>query len=344
MVAFEAAHKPPPGSPTSSMPRVYPRHRSPIALLGTAIAVLAVVLFGRVPGQGRWATELSDSAHGPAFAVVTLTLIALLRRVPSRHASVLRDYSLAIAVALLLGALIELLQLVTGRDGSFDDLGRDALGALAGTGFLTLVDPRVRAMRSRRLIQLTGLFTGIASTVIVIAPLAITATAYLQRHRNFPTLVDFSSPLGTCFLGVYSAVTVEREALPTEMAGSTYGAVGLHARLAGNRQWALALWEPYPDWRGYGRLALDLANPADVPLRLQVSVRDRSQSDDRQAGYLGTIEIAPRSRKTHVIALREMTAAEGRAYVNPAMVDSIVLTRNPANRAQDFYVIRIWLE
>jgi hypothetical protein len=202
----------------------------------------------------------------------------------------------------------------------------------------------VRALPSRRAIQVTGLLLAIASTVIVIAPLAITATAYLQRHRAFPTLVDFSSPLGTYFLGAYSAVTVEQEALPDAMTGTVDDVVGLHARLAGNKQWALALWEPYPDWRGYDRLALDLANPADVPLRLQVSVRDRSQSDYRQAGYLGTIEIAPRSRKTHVIALREMTAAEGRAYVNTAMVDSIVLSGNPASRAQDFYVMRIWLE
>ncbi len=67
-------------------------------------------------------------------------------------------------------------------------------------------------------------------------------------------------------------------------------------------------------------------------------MRDRSQSNDRQAGYLGTIEIAPHSRATHVIALREFTAAEGRAYVNPAIVNSIVLTRNPSNRAAEFYL------
>ena len=71
---------------------------------------------------------------------------------------------------------------------------------------------------------------------------------------------------------------------------------------------------------------------------------ESSQSNDRQAGYLGTIEIAPRSRATHVIALREFTAAEGRAHVNPAIVNSIVLTRNPSNRAREFYLMRIWLE
>ena len=87
-----------------SRPRLQPQHYSVALLLGAAGAVLAVVLFGQIPGRGRWAAELGNSAHGPAFAIVTLILIALLRRVPGRNASILRDYSLAIAVALL-GAL-----------------------------------------------------------------------------------------------------------------------------------------------------------------------------------------------------------------------------------------------
>ena len=146
------------------LPRLSPQHYSVALLLGAAGAVLAVVLFGQIPGGGRWASELGNSAHGPAFAIVTLILIALLRQVPSRNASILRDYSLAIAGALLLGALIELMQLATGRDASFSDLGRDTLGTLAATGLFTLVDPRVRALPSRRTTRLVGLLVGVTST------------------------------------------------------------------------------------------------------------------------------------------------------------------------------------
>jgi hypothetical protein len=326
------------------LPRFQPQHYSAALLLGVASAVLALVLFGQLPGRGRWISELGNSAHGPAFAIVTLILIALLRRARGRNASILSDYSLAIAGALLLGALIELMQLATGRDASFSDLGRDTLGALAATGLFTLVDPRVRALPLHRPTRLIGSLVGVASTLILVAPLSITGAAYLQRHRSFPTLVDFSSPLSAYFLGVYSAVTVEREALPDALSGGREGSIGLHARLAGNKGWSIALWEPYPDWRGYQRLAFDLANPTEFPLLLQVRVRDRSQGNDRQMGYLGRIEIAPRSRATHVIALRDFTAAEGRAYVDPAVVRSIVLARNPSNRAREFYLIRIWLE
>jgi hypothetical protein len=215
---------------------------------------------------------------------------------------------------------------------------------LAAAGLFTLFDLRVRALPSRGSTRLIGLLVGVASTLILVAPLVITGAAYLQRHCSFPALVDFSSPLSTYFLGVYCAVTVEREALPNALSGGREGSIRLHARLAGNRGWRIALWEPCPDWRGYQRLAFDLANPTDFPLRLRVRVRDHSQGNDRQTGYLGRIEIAPRSRATHVIALREFTAAEGRAYVNIAMVRSIALTRDPSNRAREFFLMRVWLE
>jgi hypothetical protein len=222
-------------------PRPQAQHYSLNLLSGTAAAILALVLFGQIPGHGRWVSELGNSVHGPAFAIVTLILIALLRRVPGRNASILRDYSLAIAGALLLGALVELLQLAIGRDASFRDLGRDTLGALAATGLYTFVDPRVRALPSRRPTRLLGLLVGVASTLILVAPLGITGAAYLQRYRNFPTLVDFSSPLGTYFFAAYSAVTIEREALPQEIVNGRHGGIGLHARLAGNKRWGIAL-------------------------------------------------------------------------------------------------------
>jgi hypothetical protein len=319
------------------------QHLLPAALLGTVFAVLALVLFGRIPGEGRWIADLGDSAHGPAFAVVTLAVIALLRRAQTRPAGALREYALAIAAGFSLGALVELLQLMTGRDASWDDLLRDALGALAATGFIAVADPKVRALPSHRWIQRTGLLVGVASTAILIAPLAITGTAYLQRQRNFPTLVDFSAPFSTYFLGVYSAVSVRQRPLPFAVLGDGERVVGLHAQLQGNKGWGLALWEPYPDWRGYDSLALDLANPTDATLVLRIRIRDDSQRKEKQAGYFATIRVAARARRTWTIPVRHLSAAEGRAYVNTARVHSLVLSRDRVNRAQEFYLMRIWL-
>jgi hypothetical protein len=324
---------------------VDPKLPSSIALLSIVLTVLGVVLFGRISGEGHWIADLSNSAHGPAFALVTLILIVLLRRMPHRHASVLRDYLLAMAVTVLLGALIELLQLLTGGDASFDDLGRDTLGAVAATGFLSLCDPQLRNLHSHRAIRRSGLLLGVASTAIVLVPLTTALAAYLQRQCNFPTLVDFSSPLGTYFVGAYSTVAIKREALPNAVTGGAYRTVGLRVRLGKSQRWSVVVWEPYPDWRSYEKLAIDLANPTNVPLLLQMRVRDRSQrGEGEQSGYIGAIEIAPRSRRTHLVALREMTQAKNHKPINFAMVDAILLTQNSANRVRDFYIMRIWLE
>jgi len=315
----------------------------PVLLL-LGIALLGLVAVGQIRGEGMWAAELQDFAHGPVFAFLALIVIALLRRVAAGYFSAFWDYVLTFAIVLLLGALLELLQLVTGRDVSSADLFRDALGALAALGFFSLVDPRLRAMQNPGSVRLAGVLLGVISTALIVAPLAISGAAYLQRQRSLPTLVDFNSPLSRYFLRAYSAVVVERRPVPDDLRNGTDRIVGLHARTIGNQGWGLALWEPYPDWSSFDWLALDLTNPTDDLLVLQVHIRDRRQKHDRQSGYLAQIEVAQHSRETRRIELRELTAAEGRARVDIAIVDSIVFTPNPANRAPEFYLLRIWLE
>lgn len=317
--------------------------RLQVVLLGTVVAVLLLVLVGRVPGEGRWASELTNAAHAPAFAGVTAALIMFLRQITNGRGGVFHQYIFAVVVALLLGMLVEILQSMTGRDASIADLGRDALGAIAVTGFLVAIDRRVRVLSARKRVRSIGLLVGIVCTTIIMAPVVATGAAYLQRHRHFPTLVDFSNTLSTFFLGVYSAVTVRRETIPDSLSKDARAAIGLHARIVSDSGWGLALWEPMPDWRGYDSLNVDLANPTDFPLFLRVHIRDRSQKDDRRAGYLGAIEVSPHSRQVREIDLHDLVTAEGVKQVDLSRIHSVVLARDPRNRARDFYVMSIWL-
>ena len=62
------------------------------ALLSIATAVvLGIVLLARVPGEAMWAADLTNFAHGPAFAVVTVLLFNVLRSGPTRQSPVLPD-------------------------------------------------------------------------------------------------------------------------------------------------------------------------------------------------------------------------------------------------------------
>ena len=314
------------------------------ALLVAAIAILALVTVGRIPGHGLWVTEVLNAAHAPAFAMITLLMVKMQRRIANPSTGVLRDYSVALVAAIVLGAVVELIQLATGRDASIGDLARDALGAVAALGVFSLFDPHLDARPRRRPIRIAGALLALAATTAIIVPVAWTGFAYLQRQRAFPTLVDFDSPVSEYFVRAYSAVTVERNPLPGSLASEAADVIGLHAVMTGNHGWGIALWEPYPDWRGYEHIALDLANPTDTPLLLQVHIRDQGQSRDRQSGYVGRIEVRPRSRQAHRIALKDLTGADGRARVDISRVHSIVLRRDPGNRAPEFYLARIGLE
>lgn len=313
-------------------------------MLGTAGAVLVLVLFGQVPGQGRWAAELGDFAHGPAFAVVALLLLALLRRTPGRSPIGPRQYLVVLLLTLLLGGLIELLQSLTGRDASLGDLATDALGALAALGLAVFFDGHVAATASRRVLRHTGLLLAVVSTVVLIAPLGIASAAYLQRHLTFPVLADFDSPLSTYFVNAYHGATLERAALPDQLSRGARGRKGIHVRLAANEHWALALWEPYPEWQGYDRLALDLANPGRSPVPVSIRVRNLTRSGQRQLLFGGEITVAPHSRETYFVPLQYGAAAGQPGHVTHRKVHSVVLTGNATDRAGDLFVSRIWLE
>lgn len=321
-----------------------PKKLSPPLLMSLATAVLALVLFGRLPAAGRWASDLENFAHGPAFGLITVAVIGLLRHPTYQRPGIIGQYWLAIAVAVLLGGLVELLQSVIGGHAALSDFVTDTLGALAATGFLVFFDPDTRTLRSPTTVRLTGLLVGLVGTVIVSAPLAMTAAAYIQRCVSFPTLVDFSTPWSTRFLGAYSAVVVRRQPLPDDLPGHESGDVGLHASVAIERRWGLAVWEPIPDWRGYQRLALDIANPTGFPLQLQVRIRDKGPSIDGYGGYLGRLVIPARSRERPTIELLVVSTGGGRGSVDITQIDSIALSADHGNLANEFYLVGISLE
>jgi hypothetical protein len=103
------------------------------------------------------------------------------------------------------------------------------------------------------------------------------------------------------------------------------------------------LWEPRPDWRDYRHLVLDIANPSASTLVIGVRLRSRGQQSLGAPVNAGTIEVPPRSRVTRKLVLPPR-GADGEASLDSGSVGGLVLHRHPTNRAQAFYVMRIWLE
>jgi len=311
-------------------------------LLAAGTGLLLLVLFGQLPGDSRWVSVLGNAAHGPASGLFALVVIGLLRQ-PHRQAAPVRNYLVAFGVTLSAGALVELLQLIIGRDAALGDLLRDALGALTGIALFTVVDPALRLLANGRAVRRAGLAVGGIGAAMLVAPLVATVWAYAGRDRNFPQLADFDSPVSTYFLATYSAVAVERHRIPADLAVNTGHSIGLQARVSIDERWGIALWEPCPDWREYQRLALDVANPTGATLLLRVRIRDQDQNGMRPAVDVGAIEVPARSRVTRRLPLRRQPT-ERDVSIDFRDIGGLVLHHHPANRASEFYVMRIWLE
>ena len=73
-------------------------------------------------------------------------------------------------------------------------------------------------------------------------------------------------------------------------------------------------------------------------------VRDRRQFRASKAGYSTRLTVAPRSRETTTVLLDRFTTASGTRLVDARNVGLVLLSRNRRNRADEFYVMRAWLE
>ena len=309
-----------------------------------ACALLGLVLFARVPGRERWATELTDFAHGPAFAALTVLLFQMVRARRSRTRPVLDEYVVVVVAALLLGAMVELAQGVLGRDASVADLWRDAQGTTAATGFTAMLDPRLGGRIGRRPAQLAGLLLGLTGTLLLAWPAAVACVAHVQRNRAFPVVVDFERPASLHFVQALGAARIRRDRLPPRFAGDARQAHALHIEAAGRAWWGVMLREPVPDWRSRERLAVMLANPAPEPLRIAITIHQGTAGED--LAPLGNILVVPpRSLLTHTVPLTEPAAGDvatggGLAFVHGLMLERKGFSRRPA----ELYVIRAWLE
>jgi hypothetical protein len=304
-------------------------------LVAAAGALLLLVVFGQFPTRARWGAELADAAHGPAFAILTLLLFALLRPPGlGRIGAVL----IAATAATSLGAIVELVQWGLGRDASMTDLLHDALGAATAAGAVLAWRTQAGPDSVATPLRVFGASTaGVAASVLLL-PVIEVGAAYLERERSFPVLVDFGHWTSTFFVDAYGAITIARERLPKGAAEDTHA---LHARLSKRRSWSIALYEPNPDWRGRRTLALEVVNPADDALAMEAWIRDRRQGTRDGTGFRLPFAVAARSRQTVRLPLPAPRDAGG---TDLADVGSLFLVHGKSNRAREFHVLRIWLE
>jgi VanZ family protein len=221
-----------------------------------------------------------------------------------------RQIALILAMVLVVGIAIELIQPYFGRNKSWSDMVINLLGGLIGLLFLT----PCRRYLGRGLLISSQLAVLIAAGIIFYGP-AITLWDMQQAARQFPMLSDFETRLQT---NRWSRGSIDPDF-------ARHGRASLRVELKTQRYSGTTLRRSLGNWEGYSIFAFSIHNPDPEPLAITVSIRDQehhqrggqyndrfSRSFELKQGWndlripVEEIKNAPLSRSQDLTMLREV--------------------------------------
>ena len=224
--------------------------------LAALIALLVAQQFLAVPGSGRLAHGLHNSAHGPWFAFVTWLLLLFWSRRYRGWSAV----AITAITCLILATLTEVLQKFTGGAPSLGDFAFDLVGATAA---LFAWCGRASLLSHRSSYWMAGL-------LLMVTPAPILQALAVEWHRTSiaPDLVRFDSPFQGELIGANSHAV-----LVAAPGGWPIAPKVLKITLADTTWPGVHLDEPIADWQPYATLAVDIYVEGAQPLPIIISVR-----------------------------------------------------------------------
>jgi hypothetical protein len=282
---------------------------------GALVAAAALLLAPIPPGWlGIWQGELLDFGHVPLFAALVLALRAGFG-----------SLRWALAAALAVAGLAEVVQPLVGRTGDWIDLLRGVLGSLAGAAAIRAYQcRRCPARATAYLVLALGLPTW---PVFEIAPYVADT---IGGRRAFPVLADFSS---------------DREMLrwQCEQATLARGEGGARLELLpGPGDFSHAAMRPAAgDWRGSRRLCCEFRalDPVELVISVRTGAGDSLGTTHAQVGR----EYAAGA---HLVRL-DLAALAARARPRPLDLSDVRYVQFFAYKLRQRRAVvlsRIWLE
>jgi VanZ family protein len=305
-------------------------------------ALCLVVLFVQPPGGAKWTEPLSNAGHGWVFGIIAASLLGL-RRQSRRSRPLTIDVVVCIASAILIGTAIEAMQYLIDRDAEIQDVVMDGIGAIAGTGAYVFAS-NLQGRRGRMGAQSwAGFLSAVVAASFFTVPVAVSAAAYVVRNRNFPVLMDANRSLGTYFVTNYQ-VDASKRLVPPPWQPEQAEQAGYRVHLGGKRSWGLGLLETARDWRPWNAVAMDIVNPTHAPLEIKARFFSGDKGLAQKSGFIVPITVPASSRTTYAIELKQLQSEQGTHRVELSDVRGLVLSPRQQNRAEEFYLVRVWLQ
>jgi hypothetical protein len=309
--------------------------------------LLGAVFFLSLPGNTLWQRVVQDAGHGPVFAGIGVLLLLMQRPAAGRAVRSASQYRNVFLVAALLGVVTELLQhSMPGRSVSAMDAMHDAAGAALGLACLWCVERWLARRRDPPLAGATHTRVAVAVALLAFTLLAWQplqcARAYAARDSAFPVLVSAGPLADGLFARPHAAsVTYVQLPQPYRRPGDA-DSVRLEF-MPGTRP-GLQVIEPYPDWRDYDVLAMDVTNPSSQAAVLTLRILDAAHDWSHEDRFNQWVDIPSATRVTIRISLEAVAASPAHRRMDMGAVANLMLFARRPLDSNGFYVTRIWLE
>ena len=292
-------------------------------ILSVALAAIVLMLmFGALPNINLFWRELQNSGHSLLFIIITLLILLLLQDTSKIfRLDPFTLYVTACFISLLIGIVIELVQLSTHSDASKMDIVRDLAGIIVGLGLYASFDPELPTsnLKSNKKMRTGIIILSFCVFTASMLPLTFLSAAYVQREAVFPVIVDLTANWTQPFLRLKNAVInspknneigvdIKDQLTRIEFKPGAYPGV--------------SIIEISPDWSGYKTFTITIYSEFIQPFNLTLRIHD----DQHNYAYtdrfntkltvsnginhfripLEAIMKAPLSRKMNMMRIREI--------------------------------------
>lgn len=237
---------------------------------------------------------------------------------------------IGLIAALVAGFAIEDAQFDGGaRSASIDDLILDVIGAFVALG----IHPSCRQGLSK-VTRTVLLLAAMGLTLYAVYPFSKLLVDTLYQHRQFPVLLDFSTPLefgrakGSATRSMRVREGNDSQSLLVTFSPHRYSMVG---------------FADFPsDWRGYGKLWMNVYNPQDSALELHCRIQDQTTNRHYSDRYNEKFSVEPGKQRIAMNLQAVRISPRGRE-MDMSRIDLVLCYTVYLKREQVLWIDRIAL-
>ncbi len=243
------------------------------------LIVIAVLLFVPLPTNNLWWREAINSGHTLLFFFLSFVIHdQVSARV--RWSNRLVIYIFVLLIGMLLGVVIEALQISGQRDASLSDIYRNLLGLMAGIFLIEL-------LKSKKLTSLLLVIAVAGFLWTGLNPLLRLSWHYFQRHNAFPVIIEFDANWSSSFVRYKNARMLKVRV--SDQQNSHLHPIQFYP---GNYP-GVSIIEPEPNWSGYGHLHLVIHSMNAGSYYMTLRVHDESHNQEYSDRFNKRLLVQP---------------------------------------------------